>query len=295
MPKTKEERINALKRQIAKEGLTEEEFLKKWKTGQLGLSVTQRIKNIKQPYGGYIKPQSMDAVSLGDGMKELNEENISPGLVGTAVDYLTRYMTGTSVNDSFSISLLGARQLDNFNNSDTAVKNIMKLMKSVKGLDDKSIINAVRMTGYDVCYRSSIAAYRPVEDICPDKCTIENIRKMVKRSLTFFEQYGPKTLDGLTFAGGYTLTVMYGDGDFLTNDTLWDFKVSRQKIKKEQTLQLLMYWRMGLHSIHKEYEVVKYLGIYNPRKNEVYRIAVDEIPVDVIMEVESDVIGYHYL
>lgn len=60
-------------------------------------------------------------------------------------------------------------------------------------------------------------------------------------------------------------TVSKGDGDLTTADTLWDFKVSKAKVKKEYTLQLLMYWRMGLHSVHPEFQSIKYLGIYNPR------------------------------
>ena len=41
--------------------------------------------------------------------------------------------------------------------------------------------------------------------------------------------------------GGYTYTVESGDGDFLTADTLWDFKVSKSKPTNKHTLQLLMY------------------------------------------------------
>ena len=53
-----------------------------------------------------------------------------------------------------------------------------------------------------------------------------------------------------------------------------------------------MYWRMGLHSVHPEFQNVKYLGIYNPRTNEVSRIAVADISQEVIDDVESEVIGY---
>lgn len=104
--------------------------------------------------------------------------------------------------------------------------------------------------------------------------------------------YGSQVLDGFEFEGGYTSTVVAGDGDFTTVDTLWDFKVSKAPVKKEHTCQLLMYWRMGLHSIHPEFQSIKHLGTYNPRMNEVSRIAVADIPRDVIDEVESEVIGY---
>ena len=49
---------------------------------------------------------------------------------------------------------------------------------------------------------------------------------MVERSLKFVEEYGPIILEGFTFEGGYTDIVQAGDGDFITEDTLWDFKVT---------------------------------------------------------------------
>lgn len=194
-------------------------------------------------------------------------------------------MSGTSAEEAFKVSGLGAhavRQLGLFE----------QLLSNVSGLDDDSIVAAVKLSGFDSAYRAGVMAYRPVEDIEPDGDTIENIRVMVERSLRFFEQYGPKVLDGLTFEGGYTGYVATGDGDFLTNDTLWDFKVSKQKLQNKYTLQLLMYWRMGLHSIHPEYRNVKYLGVYNPRMNVVYRLDVSKISADVISTVETEVIGY---
>ena len=171
-------------------------------------------------------------------------------------------------------------------------KKAAKLMANVKGLDEGSIVNAVKLSGFDVCFRASVVDYKPVDGIAPDEATIENIRVMVERSLCFLKVYGPKVLDGFTVESGYANTVIVGDGDFMTADTLWDFKVSKMPVKKENTLQLLMYWRMGLKSIHPEFLKIKYLGIYNPRMNMAYRIAVDDIPDDVVAEVEDKVIGY---
>ena len=276
---------------------TQEEVMEKLENGELTqqdiiangwmCSVTQRIGKIKQPRGGYIKPKEFEQTVLdGGGIDDLHpEENVSPGLVGLAVDYLTRFMSGTSAEDAFKISQMGAANVQQLGLFE-------KLISNVRGLDDDSIDAAVKLSGFDSAYRAGVMAYRPVEDIKPDKYTIENIRSMVERSLRFFEQYGPKVLDGLTFKGGYTGYVATGDGDFLTKDTLWDLKVSKQKLQSKYTLQLLMYWRMGLHSIHPEYESVKYLGVYNPRMNVVYRLDVNKITADVISLVETEVIGY---
>lgn len=150
----------------------------------------------------------------------------------------------------------------------------------------------MKLVGYDVCYRAGVMGYRPVEEILPDKSTIENIKIMVERSLSFIELFGPIILDGFTFEGGYTNTINTGDGDFLTTETLWDFKVSKSKPTKDHTLQLLIYSIMGKKSIHKEFENIKKLGIYNPRLNIVYTLDMKLINKDLIETISSEVIGY---
>lgn len=251
-----------------------------------GCSVTQRIKQVKQPRGGYINPKTMEVIQCGDGIETLHsEENIRANLIGLAVDYLTRFMSGTPLEEAFKISFMGALIIGE-------QKKAEELMNDVKGLDDASIINAMKLVGFDVCFRAGFMGYRPVDEIQPDAMTIDNVRVMVKRSLEFLDYYGPKVLDGFTFEGGYTEIISSGDGDFTTSDTLWDFKVSKDKPKKEYTLQLLMYWIMGLHSIHPEFKNIEFLGIYNPRLNCMYRLNVTQIPNEVISEVSAKVIGY---
>lgn len=255
--------------------------------GIIGCSVTQRIKQIKQPRGGYVNPKNFDIKVLDGGtMDELHPvENVAPSLVGTAVDYMARFLTGADVEDAFRISFLGARNVDQEDLYET-------LLSHVTGLDDDSITAALRLVGFDVAFRADPWLYQPVMGIVPDAETIENVRTMINRSLRFFELYGPVVLSGLEFPGGYTDTVICGDGDFMTKDTLWDFKVSKQKLTSKQTLQLCMYWRMGLRSVHKEYQSVKYLGVFNPRMNVVYRLDVGSISGDILHSVDTDVIGY---
>ena len=86
--------------------------------------------------------------------------------------------------------------------------------------------------GYDVCYRAGMAHFKPVSEIIPDTNTIANIITMIKRTLSFWEQYGPIIKDGFTFEGGYTSIISAGDGDYLTKDTLWDLKVLKEDLIK---------------------------------------------------------------
>lgn len=249
-------------------------------------SVTQRIKQIKQPRGGYIKPREFNVTVLEDDV-ELNQiENIHSSLVGLAVDYMTRYSSGTSLKEAFKISIMGASLIGED-------KFAQKLLKGIKGLDDESISNSCKLVGYDVCFRAGIAGYRPVETINPDEATIDNIRYMVQRSLKFINAYGPITKDGFTFERGYTKLVSTGDGDFLTKSTLWDFKVSVKAPTNAHTLQLLMYYLMGMNSIHKkDFQSIENLGIFNPRLNSVYLLKISKISSEIIQEVSEKVIGY---
>ena len=101
-------------------------------------SVTQRIKEIKQPTGGYLNPKKLETIELYDGIELNIEENISAGLIGMAVDYLTRYINSENLKESFKISLMGAEKVGE-------TRKATKLLNDINGLDDVSIINACKI------------------------------------------------------------------------------------------------------------------------------------------------------
>ncbi|MDR1264184.1 MAG: hypothetical protein LBK42_01105 [Propionibacteriaceae bacterium] len=250
------------------------------------VSVTTRINEVKQPRGGYINPKAFIEVDMGDNDPlPLHDENIHASLVGLAVDYLTRSILTHSPVKAFKISLLGASLARESNRA-------LKKAESVVDLSAKSIVNACQLAGYDVVFRQAVPLPYPVEEIRPDTATIAHIKTMTERSLVFFGKYGPVVEDGFTFDGGYTSTVDAGDGDFITADTLWDFKVSVKPPTNKHTLQLLMYYLMGLHSSHENLHAIKRLGVFNPRLNKVYLLDVSTISLEILRTVETDVIGY---
>ena len=276
-------------------------------------SVTGRIKDIKQPKGGYIKPSEFETIAFKDGTIMNPVENIHGALIGMVTDYLTRFITGTELNDAFHISLMGAILAEKLGKKDASSISI-NLLKNIKGLDSNSIINACKLVTFDAWLRNPLGAAlaKDYNDINPDQATIENIQTLVKRSITFFEKYGPITKDGFDFGpekpdkelfskmkmtkkgsyGGYTAIVDSGDGDFLTNDTLWDFKVIKSKPTSKHTLQLLMYWIMGKHSGQNIFKGITKIGIFNPRLNIVYLLDMSTVSEDIIKTVEQDVICY---
>ena len=276
-------------------------------------NVTNRIKEIKQPKGGYVNPSAFKCISLGGGLEELaDEENVHASVIGMTVDYLTRFMTTSDKEEAFRISLMGARcafDAGIYNAAAVAVD----LFDTIKGLDDASIIAACKLTTFDVWYRCPARAEqaKPAEATNPDEKTINDVRIMVERGINFFNQYGPVIADGFTFEpeglgsqyenwkwngtsdfGGYTRVVSGGDGDFLTEDTLWDFKVSKSKITSSHTLQLMMYHIMGQHSGQCIFKGIEKVGVFNPRRNEVYILNISDVSDETIEIIERDVLCY---
>lgn len=110
-------------------------------------SVTQRIKQIKQPCGGYINPRTLTVVEMnGEPLHDI-KENVSAGVVGMVVDYMTRVMTGTPVEEAFLVSFLGAKLIKR-------IPEATRFAQRITDLDDESITWACRLANFDAVYRA---------------------------------------------------------------------------------------------------------------------------------------------
>ena len=237
------------------------------------MSITDNIKQKKRIYAPV---QDFKKIKFqNEGIPLAMDENIPPYIVGLAVDYLTRYILTQNKEKAFSISLEGAKIRGK-------EKKAKKFLSHIDQLTDESITYACKLVFYDRFARNPEEIeekhWLSPKRINPDALTIQNIRTMVLRSIQFFQEYGPVVSTGFGFRPhGYTKKIKGGDGDFLTKDTIWDFKVSKYDLTPAQTLQILMYYIMGKESGNDIFKNVKYIGIYNPRKNIAYQIAVKDI------------------
>jgi len=221
-----------------------------------------------------------------------------------------------SVRDVFGVSLRGAERIDAVYAGSGVAAAAEEAVASIRSfetkqhlvmaaIDESTVRAAFQLAGYDVGGRNNPQLWNPEHGATgkrPDEATITHVAIMLARAQKFFAEYGPVTKDGFFFAdpvrfllgerGGYTDLVDSGDGDFLTTDTLWDMKVSVNKPTKDQTLQLLMYFLMGKESGLPEFAGLTHVGLFNPRLGTVHRLAVADVPSDVIEMIRRDVIGY---
>lgn len=252
-------------------------------------SVVQRIAEIKQPRGGYLPPQlfARSDIDFSFGCRLLmpyGMENVHPSLVGLAVDYLSRYYAGAGFDEAFAISIAGAAMADRLGQS-----GCVDFVRQVKGYflatDSRKIqaMLSVFMVQFDIYARACHGPkHGPGE---PNEAVIANIISMTDRTLEFLSQAGPDIISPLRFDGGYTEVITAGDGDFMTADTLWDMKVSVHGPKPAHTLQLLLYWMLGMNSIYPYYRNVSHLGLFNPRLGAAYRYDLRRLDDDMVAEV----------
>lgn len=256
------------------------------------LSVTDRIKTVQQPQGGYVPKSFFLEKEYEDYYSVSEVRSDLASIQGTVVDYLTRFMLTNDKYDAFDISLQGARKIDDAYENEDETRNIMALLEKVTGLDDDSIKAACKIVYYDSAFRIGVKAYKKPNDSDFTSNLFLNIKILVKRSLMFFNSIGGITSTKMTFEGGYTDLVTSGDGDYLSKDTLIDLKVSKEDFSSRWSLQLLMYYLLGFHSIHPEYKKIKKICIFNPYKNKSYLCKIKDISDESMYKVSCEVLGY---
>lgn len=252
-------------------------------------SVTNVVAQFSQPRLGFLPIKNFEVNNFYDGM-EIDTSTPSyssyASLQGMVVDYMTRMLCGVEKKEAFKVSLLGAKKVNE-------EKKASRLLNSIKGLDNDSIFRAFKLVGYDVAVRRGSKYFTSVDFISPDDTILRNITIMVKRGVEFINNQGDLLSTGFTFDGGYTSIVDSGDGDYLTDGGLWDFKTSIKKPDSKDTLQILIYYILGFHSRNDNFKKVKTIGLFNPLRNESYKINVSSISDDTLRKVSHDVIGYN--
>lgn len=250
------------------------------------MNVTGIIRTIEQPWGGYLPISRFEHTQFAE---ETHEP--TSGTVGEAADYLSRYIYGdVTLRDAFAIPLTGAALVGDSDNAE-------QLLSAVKGTDAKSLRAALKLVCYDSCLRAGASLQMARNSIeardhfARSECKL--LHQILDNEKVFYATFGRITRSRLTFPGGYSATIDSGDGDLCTKDTLWDLKCSRHKPKKEDTLQILVYYIMAINSDDAvNYADIQYLGIMNPVMGLYYRIKISEIPNETFYAVCKDVIRY---
>lgn len=258
----------------------------------MAASVTGILANIKQPRGGYLPLSNFDIESHCDDLRVVGDYNIAPSLVGLAVDYGTRIALGNDPEETFKVATVGAGMVGASDVAESLIADIDAAGLKSGEIDEKSVVSLCKLSGFDSAFRAGASAYRPVSEINPDRQTIEDIGNLILRTKAFFDASAEPVIAGFTFEGAYTDDAGASDGDYICGNTLWDLKVSKNEPTIKNTMQVLLYYLMGLRSSKDGFKAVTRIGLFNPWLQKSWSISVLDLDESFLSMVENDILGY---
>ena len=271
------------------------------------LPVTRIVKIPKiQPYGGFIPSKNLAVEPLTDEPhyielveKCCKEGALNPQSLGLVFDYVLRtdiaIMNGISPADAvlnaFEVSFLGAKMI---NKLDDALKLATKIANLFRHRDKnlKKIVQvASELVVYDAVFRAGY--YNP--DAKPPKAN-ERDKDAVELMLGATEVYLLEKEHLVSLGFGFTALgaekVSPSDGDLLTTDSVIDLKCSTKGPTSKHTLQLLLYYILGLHEQPDAFRPLKYIKVVNPRLGMVYSYELSKVDLETLKHIESEIMGY---
>lgn len=287
-------------------------------------SVTEIIKKVEQPRGGFLPIKSFEVEELGGEI--IRCDDVPPIIVGKVVDSIIHLIIKTDKKKLFKSSTTGyekriehfARQFAYGTSYETVcsqieyedgIFNINKLIDRLDGyLGNNDIYHLIiclcLIHQYDIWNTGFgyVSQYTTIDSSRPKyykKGDIRKIEVLYQRTVIWISSIINKSynqnivFDYKFYPNGYTDKVKYGVGDFVCDNTLFDLKCIKDKPTKYNTLQILTYYVMGLNSNNKLYKNVKYIGLYSPVTNKVWRISIDKISKELIHKISMEVIGYN--
>lgn len=220
-----------------------------------------------------------------------DEESLKPTLMGTLIDYLTRIVIYKDL-----------KAFDFIKNTKNK-KLIQQLKKDFKDIDytqltQENIKLVTRLCLFEHSFRGNEYIDPLKENIEINTITCDHIKIMLNRANNFFNKFGHPVSTQYkcsitTSLKEKTYVEVYGDGDYLLQDALVDFKVSKNGITRDYIRQLLIYY-IGL--IEKDLrkkkirkDQIKYLIIFNPRLDMFYKLDLESISKASLVEVNKNI------
>lgn len=230
--------------------------------------VRGRAELASQPPGGVLPLSYFSSYQLGGVTLTRRTESGPPGTISSAVEFIARWdLEGDPRADAdLSVAALEAiRGVRRGEHTEASPGLVAAMLRGSEWNDDE----------YDEL---------KWEEGEGDE-TLAHIAEMRARVSRFFERFGRPVRTG-TWAVNSKRFHLDGHIDFVTTDSIWDLKVSEKVPDRLDVLQLLLYW-VAFREDPANDDGIAYLGIYNPRLDRAWRIAVAEIPRDVAIWVES--------
>ena len=225
--------------------------------------VRGRAQRTPQPPGGLLPLGSFESHEFGGGLLARSTESGPAGTIASAVELFARWDLADDKRthaEPTAAALEAIRAVRRGEHSETGPALIASIFRS----DDNDLLDEL---GWE------------------DDETLAHIAEMRARVSRCFERFGEPVSSNMWQVHSEKFQLR-GHIDFVSSNTIWDLKVSSTKPSNVDLLQLLLYWTVAKDDPDSSLEVT-HVGICNPRRDAAWRIAVADIPVDVIRTLDA--------
>ena len=259
-----------------------------------------------QPYGGFIPPKEMEREILSNDPLYMDlvdrgckNGGLQPQALGLVFDYILRtelaIFSGVGLADAiinaFKVSCLGAKLAHK-------EKKALALVSKLASLDEKKKKNykkifqvASELVVFDAVYRAGY--YNPDAEKPKVNDSDEFALSLMLNATEDYLLEKQKLVSlGFEFTARGAENVTPSDGDILTTESLIDIKCSINKPTSKHTLQLLLYYILGLHEYPEVFKSLKYIKILNPRLGIIYSYELGKVDIKTLKRIEGEIMGY---
>ncbi len=274
-------------------------------------SVSELVDNIEQPAFGILPISYFERKELRQDSYVLTNKSSIPAIhLGLIVDYCVKYILGVKLSDILHVEYAGyaehirvsaIRFFDSISEQaltqiyiEDERKNIClsDFVSRVENAEtfEEFVTNMLYVIQYGDFIRNIRFAFNRVGEVFTTKLSEDEIRDILiffMRTQSWIGTFD-KVVPMYKFKPyGYNNTVTSGEGDFCTENTLWDLKVSNGEPTTKDTLQLLIYYIMAKHSGNKLYKNVNSIGVYNPKLDATWLCDMSKVDSRIVNRVKG--------
>lgn len=208
--------------------------------------------------GSPLKIDNFDKIEFDDGKEILKGGKATGSTIGVTVEELSNVFYGRPIREAFSSPIPDLLSWDNWSFDDTSISHYMT------------------------------TKFKDVDQV--DPIDMHNVKVMIERVHSFLNNEKPILFCNTAMYVNLPECRLYGIVDYITEDTIWDLKVTRINPRKNDFIQIYWYYYMyknfGISLRRRENCVkgcvkdianIKYIGIYNARKNIAYKMPVERL------------------
>lgn len=220
-------------------------------------------------------------------------EKLNPGIISTVVDYLTKYLffPEQSIEKIFKPAVMGAKLLYQDELDSTGMDLIEELQVVPRKIDTKIVDDLTRATYLKIYYqtesREVLELYNNFQTLNLVDCS--HILKITDRYLNFLDilkDHSTTILPAYEVKSDRDKTI-YGNGDFLTDKAIINFKVYSKIAWKHNNNSTILaaYYLLGRYGINSNddinWENIKFLVLFDARLNRVEYINIEDYAKEI--------------